>query len=80
MEEDKILSRFSPKYKEKLNLNPMYRTIYELLLSGVDEYSLIENLLEANENWAIALTKLQEQIMENEMNKRGLWKKDRDLN
>jgi len=37
----------------------MYRTIYELLLSGVDEYSLIESLLEANENWAIALTKMQ---------------------
>lgn len=61
MEGEKILSRFSPKYKEKINLNPMYRTIYELLVSGVDEYSLIESLLEANENWAIALTKMQEE-------------------
>ena len=61
MENDKILNRFSPKFKEKIPLNPMYRTIYELLLRGIDEYELIESLLEANENWAIAITKLQQE-------------------
>ena len=61
MEDDNILSKFSPKFKEKIPLNPMYRTIYELLLSGVDEYGIIERLLEANEDWAITITKLQEE-------------------
>jgi len=61
MTDDRILQRFSPKFKVKIQLNPMYRTIYELLLSGVDEYALIESLLEANENWAIEITRLQKE-------------------
>ena len=60
-EEDWILAKFSPKFKEKIHLNPMYRMIYELLCAGVNEYSIIERLLEANEDWAITITKLQEE-------------------
>ena len=61
MENDRILERFSPKFKEKILLNPMYRAVHEVLLQGTDEYKIIEDLLEQHENLCNAIVKLQEE-------------------
>jgi hypothetical protein len=44
-----ILSKFSLNFKENLLTNPTYNAVYEMLLQGVNEYEIIEELLKINE-------------------------------
>jgi hypothetical protein len=60
MQIDRILNRFSPNFKEKLRINPMYYHVYHLLLQGMDEYLIIEELLKINEQRNNDLIKLSE--------------------
>jgi hypothetical protein len=46
---DPILSKFSPNFKKNLLTNPTYNAVYEMLLQGVNEYEIIEELLKINE-------------------------------
>lgn len=40
-----LLNRFSPEFREKIRINPVYYKIYYMLLQGIDEYVVIEELL-----------------------------------
>ena len=60
MQVDPILSKFSSNFKENLLTSPTYNAIYEMLLQGVDEYTIIEELLKINEQQSHAIVKLQE--------------------
>lgn len=55
-----ILSKFSLNFKENLLTNPTYNAVYEMLLQGVNEYEIIEELLKINEQQSNAIIKLQE--------------------
>jgi hypothetical protein len=57
---DPISNKFSPNFKENLLTNPTYNAVYEMLLQGVDEYTIIEELLKINEQQSNAIIKLQE--------------------
>ena len=45
LNQDDILNRFSPEFREKMLTDPMCHAIYILLLQGVDECKIIEQLL-----------------------------------
>jgi len=41
-----LLEKFSKKFHKELYYNPLYKTTYETLLRGADQYRIIENLLD----------------------------------
>jgi hypothetical protein len=57
---DRILSRFSIAFTKKVNTNPMYHAVYCMLQQGVDEYRIIEELLQNNEQLGNDIIKLKE--------------------
>jgi hypothetical protein len=57
---DRILSRFSIIFTKKVNTNPMCHAVYAMLQQGVDEYHIIENLLQKNEQLSNDIVKLKE--------------------
>lgn len=58
---DPILSRFSFEFTKKIKTNPMYSQIYLMLLHGVDEYRIIEELLKMNEKYCNDLIRINEE-------------------
>lgn len=57
---DRILSRFSINFTKKLNFAPTYHAVYHMLQQGVDEYRIIEELLQKNEELNNELIKSKE--------------------
>lgn len=57
---DPILSRFSIIFAKKVNFNPMYHAVFCMLQQGVDEYHIIEELLQKNEELSKDLIKISE--------------------
>ena len=57
---DRILSRFSISFTKKVNTNPMYYAVYRMLQQGVDEYRMIEELLQKNEQLSNDIIRLNE--------------------
>jgi len=54
-----ILNRFSSDFEENVRLNPLYNQVYYMLLNGIDEYVVIEELLKLvknNQNEIIRIT------------------------
>jgi hypothetical protein len=62
---DRILNRFSIIFTKKINLNPMYHAVYRMLQQGVDEYRIIEELLQKNEELSNELIKSKENQIPN---------------
>lgn len=60
MQVDPILSKFSPNFKENILINPTYNAVYEMLFQGVDEYTIIEELLKINEQQNDIIVKEQQ--------------------
>lgn len=57
---DRILNRFSIFFTKKVNLSPMYHAVYCMLQQGVDEYHIIEELLQKNEQLSNDIIKLNQ--------------------
>lgn len=57
---DPILSRFSIIFTKKVNFNPMYHTVFCMLQQGVDEYHIIEELLQKNDELSNNIIELNE--------------------
>jgi len=57
-----ILSRFSPDFEEKARINPEYNAVYHMILSGVDEYKIIEDLLRILHERNNEIIKLAERV------------------
>ena len=58
---DLILSHFSFEFAQKIKTNPMYKTVYTMIVDpNISEYQIIEELLKMNENQAAVIIKLQE--------------------
>lgn len=57
---DPILNRFSIFFLKKVRINPMYHAVYVMLQQGVDEYHIIEELLQKNEELSNDIVKLNE--------------------
>jgi hypothetical protein len=57
---DPILNRFSVIFSKKVKLNPTYHAVYCMLQQGVDEYHIIEELLQKNEQLSNDIIKLNQ--------------------
>lgn len=57
---NRILNRFSIFFTKKVNLSPMYHEVYCMLQQGVDEYQIIEELLQKNEQLSNDIVKLNQ--------------------
>ena len=61
-EKDPILSRFSFEFYKKIRTHPSYHIVYTMIIQGVDEYRIIEELLKMNENLIRDIVKLQRNL------------------
>jgi hypothetical protein len=59
---DRILGRFSIIFTKKIYTNPKYYAIYTMLQQGIDEYHIIEELLQQNERLSNDIIKLNEKV------------------
>lgn len=62
-ERDPILKRFSIFFSKKINTNSTYHAVYCMLQQGVDEYHIIEELLQKNEKLSNDMDKIQEHFL-----------------
>lgn len=59
--ERRIIERFSKQFEEKIKTNPVYHKIYYMLIQGVDEYVIIEELLKTIESEQQEIVRITEE-------------------